>query len=274
MEPSGKNPLGMRSIAEGGPFVLLAMPCSQRRKEYFQRANRILATYATVTAYSSQGQKAIDAAMAAGQIVDSTPIRITFGDHIFQTTHRMVRLAFARAGGQLTNQVFLMLYGNLEAFLTDLAHDALSVLGSTDPLQEAIALVVSTKWAGKLDRIAQRFSLRLGHRNYVMAYKDIEMQFLGRTTGDPIEFLQAAADLRHRLVHSAGRADSRLLADYPRSGLVQGALIELPFGFPVSIHFFLVPFTDLLDEAFCTKFGWARPVTTVEQLIDPDLRVS
>jgi hypothetical protein len=174
---------------------------------------------------------------------------------------------------QLTNQVFLLLYGNFEAFLADLVHDAMSMLGSSDPFEEALALIAVTKWKGKLDRITQKFSLALGHRRYVAAYAGIDMELLGKTTHDPIEFLQAVADLRHRLIHSAGRADAKLLAEYPNSGLVDGALIELPFGLPVAMHFWLVPLTDLLDEAFSATFGWARGTRSINQLIDADLRV-
>lgn len=231
----------MKPLDKGGPFVLAPMPCSQRRREYFQRANRILATYATITAYSGHGQKAVDAATAAGRIGDTSLVRIVLGDYTFQTKHKIIRSVFAKAGAQLTNQVFLMLYGNFEALLADLAHDALTALGSPDPFEETIALVATTKWKGKLDRVAQKFSLELWHKRYVAAYKNIGMQFLGRTTSDPIEFIQAAADLRHRLVHSAGRGDAKLVAEYPRSGLMDGALIELPLGFPVDIHFFFVP---------------------------------
>lgn len=264
----------MKPLAEGGPFVLAPMPCSQRRREYFQRANRIIATYATVTAYSGQGQKAIEAGAAAGKIGDSTPIRIVLGDHTFQTNYKMVRAAFAKAGAQLTNHMFLLLYGNFEAFLADLARDALAALGSSEPLEEAVTLVAMTKWRGKLDRIAQRFSLTLGHKRYVAAYQAIDMRFLGKATTDPVEFLQATADLRHRLVHSAGRADAQLLAEYPQSGLTDGALIELPFGLPVAMHFWFVPLTDLLDEAFSARFGWTRETTSLYQLIDADLRIA
>jgi hypothetical protein len=250
------------------------MACSQRRREYFQRANRILSTYATLSAYSAQGQSAIQTAASAGRITNETLIRVPMGEYTFQTTYARISAAFAKAGGQLTNQIFLLLYGNFEAFVADLAHDAFSLLGAADPLQEAILLTANTKWEGKLDRVAQKFGLSLGHRRYVAAYQSIEMRFLGRLTSDPAEFLQAVGDLRHRLVHSGGRADAGLLAEYPDSGLTEGALIELPFGIPFGIHFFFVPFTELLDEAFSAKFGWERPTTAVEQLIDLDLRVN
>lgn len=270
---ASRNPLEMRKLGYGGPFVLPPMSCSQRRQEYFQRANRILSTYTTITGYSSQGQQAVEKAVAASQISDDTPMRISMGEHTIQTTFRMIRSAFAKAGGQLTNQVFLMIYGNFEAYVADLVQDALTALGIPDPIQETIMLTSTTKWAGKLDRIAQKFSLPLGRGRYIAAYEAIDMGFLGRATTDPVELLQAMADFRHRLVHSAGRADAKLLSDYPQSGLSEGDLIQLPFGFPFNIHFFFVPLTDLLDNAFCSKFEWPRSVTQVEKLIDADFRI-
>ena len=263
-----RNPLNMRQLEKGGPFVLSPMPCSSRRREYFQRANRILGAYATITAYSGKGQEAVENAAAANQINDDTPIRFGMGEHTIQTSYRRIRAAFSKAGGQLTNQVFLYVYGNFEAFLTDLCHDALLALGSAEPLQEATSLTVMTRWRGKLDRINEKFGLGLGKRRYVAAYQQLDMGFLGRATTDPIEFLQAMAEFRHRLVHSAGRADAKLLSEYPQSGLKAGEVIELPFGLPFGIHFFFVPLTDLIDGAFATKFGWQRPLTAVEELVD------
>jgi hypothetical protein len=186
----------------------------------------------------------------------------------------MLRSAYAKAGAQLTNLVFLQLYGNFEALLADLTCDGLAALGSVEPFDEAVALVSMTKWKGKLDRIAQKFALGLGHKRYIAAYSGIEMAFLGNSTTDPLEFLQAAADVRHRLVHSAGRADAQLLAEYPQSGLLEGGLIELPFGLPVGMHFWFVPLTGLLDEAFSARFGWARETNSIDQLIDADLHIS
>ena len=145
--------------------------------------------------------------------------------------------------------------------------------GSSEPLQDAVSLTASTKWAGKLDRISQKFTLKLGKRHFVDRYKNIDMRFLGKATKDPIEMLQAMADMRHRIVHSAGRVDSKLIEEYPKSGLKEGEFIQIPFGFPFDIHFFFVPITDLLDEVFCTKFNWSRIMIAPERLIDDDLRM-
>ena len=61
------NPLGMKELMAGGPFVLPPMPCSSRRTEYFRRNNRFLATYATLIAFAGQGQEVADAYVAAHQ---------------------------------------------------------------------------------------------------------------------------------------------------------------------------------------------------------------
>ena len=262
----------MSKVGDGGPFVLPPMPCSSRRQEFFRRNNRIMSTYATMIMYASTGQEADQAKFAANQINDDTPMRISLGEHVIQTSYRMIKSAFPKARGQLTNQAFLSVYGSFEAFLADLSQDAFSALGSQDPLQEVISLTATTKWDGKLDRIIQKFSLALGHRRYIEAYKNIDMKICGRATNDPIEALQTMADFRHRLVHSAGRVDAKLLSDYPALGLAQGDLLQLPAGFPFTIHFFLVPLTDVLDKAFCDKFNWDRPITPIEQLTDIDLR--
>ena len=56
--------------------------------------------------------------------------------------------------------------------------------------------------------------------------------------------------------------------------LADGALIELPFGLPAAMHFWFVPLTDLLDEAFSARFRWTRETTSPHQLIDEDLPIA
>jgi len=267
------NPLGMRQLENGGPFVLPPMACSAHRRDYFQRANRILATYMTLTAYADAGKKSIDNAAATLKWSSPTGIRVGMGSHTFQTTYRLLQGAFAKAGGQLNNQVFLLIYGNFEAFLIDLISDALKSDGETDPIQGAVAMLASTKWEGRFNRISQKLSIGLGKQAFIVKYSGIEMGIMGKATNNPIEFLQAMADFRHRLVHSAGRADAKLLEQYPNIGVSEGDLIQMPFGFPMDIHLFFVPMTDLFDEVFAARFGWKRDITAPEHLIDKDLRI-
>jgi len=94
------------------------------------------------------------------------------------------------------------------------------------------------------------------------------MGFLGEKCIDPIDFLDRMADVRHRLVHSSGRADNALVTKYPKSNLKPGQLIELHFGLPHGIHFFFVMLSELVDEEFAVKFNWTRSMVVPEKLID------
>jgi hypothetical protein len=268
MSGTQPNPLGMRQIEPDGPFVLSPVLCSERRKEYFHRANRILATYCSLAAYAHFGKEALESTANQKQLSDTNPIRINMSDYVMQTTYRQLRKSHSRAGAQLTNQIFLMIYGNFDAYLFDLVRDALSDLAVQDPIQEAVSMLASMRWAGKIDRLSNKLSVKLPKRKLLQKYKDIEMGFLGKASKNPIDFLQSMANLRHRLVHSAGRADPKLIQEYPNSGLKEGDLIELPFGLPYSINFFFVPFTDVLDESFCDQYSWRREMIAPENLVD------
>jgi hypothetical protein len=261
------NPLGMRGISPAG-FILPPQICSERRREYFLRANRILGTYATITAYCGTGEANVKRSIEQNKINDETEIRIRMGPYIFQSKYRLLKKVFGKAGAQFTNQVFLMVYGNFEAYLADLVRDSFAAQGEVDPLEKAISLMSSTRWEAKIDRISKKRGVQLRKRDFIAAYKAIDMAFMGKPYSDPIEFLQSMADLRHRFVHSAGRVDKSLLRNYPSLGLPEGTLIELPFGLPYEVNLFFVPMTELLDKAFCEKFGWARHTLTPEHLTD------
>ncbi len=268
--PPNRDPLRMRTISPEGIFVLPNILCSKRRIEYFERANEILGFYATLAFYSNEGGKAIEATVEKSNIVDSTTFRVKMDKHTIQSTCGVFRKFFQRAGNQLTNQVFLMVYGNFEAFFTDLIHDGFCEQGITNASEEAISLLISSKWEGKFDRISQKLGVQLGKHSRVQKFRDLDMGFLGESCVDPVDFLQRMADLRHRLVHSTGRADSILVSRYPMAGLAEGKFITLPFGLPYDVHFFFVLLTDYLDKAFAKKFGWERTQVAPEELLRKD----
>jgi len=261
------NPIGIREIEPGGPFVFSPVLCSTRRKEYFERANRHLAMYSCLSIYSFFGNKAINIESKRRGIDDNTPFLLEISNHFMQTSYRQLKKSYSQSGAQLTNQVFLMLYGNFDAFLFDLVHDAKRHLGSRDPFQDTITLLSATRWSGKLDRLSQKLSLNISQGELFQQYNGVEMGFLGQPTKDPVEFLQCMADLRHRLIHGGSRADSKLIQKYPDAGLDDGDYIELPFGLPFIISYFLIPFTDYIDKSFCDQFSWEREMISPESLI-------
>ncbi len=261
------NPLNMRQLGEGGLFVLPPQEMSVHRKQYFERSNRLLCAYSAIIAYSGKGQEAVNAAKQAKAIAPDTPARVKIGQYILQTSMRRLDKMFSTAGQELTRQFLVAVYGNFEAFLADHVVAAFSEIADDNPEQEAIRLMGMSRWSGKLDRIAQKFELRLRAAELRSRYAEVDMGFYGRQFTDPIEFLQAVADLRHRIVHSSGRVDRCLLGEYPECGMKQGGLFVLPIDLPYALSVFLVPLTDELDRLFCERFGWTRKVLRPEVLL-------
>jgi len=156
-----RNPLAMDALPDGGPYVLPPLPCSQRRQQYLQRADHILSMYTTIIAYACQGEKALAVAIDSRQITDCTPIRLAVGHLSVQTTYGVLRAPFGKAGTSLASQVFLMVYGNFEAYLADLGQDALTETGNAEPYEDALKLLASANWEAKLTRVSQKFDLGL-----------------------------------------------------------------------------------------------------------------
>lgn len=263
------NPLGMIQLPDGGPFVLPRTLATGRRQEFMQRANSILGFYIALTITASEGKKVIDAHEKSGAFVDTTTMRLPFETRgmVAQFNFGAFKLFHARAGATLTNQVFLMLYGNFEAFLTDLVFDALSELGgSPDPEQEAINLMMAKNWPGKFDKMTQRLKVKLGKRVLVRHFSGIDMGFLGEATDDPRAYLQMMAHLRHRLVHAGSRANRQFVARYPKSGLKAGDPINLPLGLPLELGLIFTHLSEAVDEAFANRFGWERMMVAPESI--------
>ncbi|MEN6301924.1 MAG: hypothetical protein ABFD96_04325 [Armatimonadia bacterium] len=259
------DPLSMRQLDLDGTWVLPPALCSDNRRAFFERAKDILGFYASMATFSKKGGDALRAAAGSKGLADDTPFRLRLGGWVMRSTYGGVWRQFEKTQPELTNQVFLMVYGNFEAYLLDMVHDALSVGHTEDPTQEAIQVLACSRWPGKFDRIHQQLGVGLGKGKMRNAFANLEMGFLGQPSNDPVDFLQKIAGLRHCLVHSAARADSDFVASYPRCGLSPGDRIQLPFEFPFGLHMFFVLFTDVIDEAFCLRFGWARREVLPEQ---------
>jgi len=265
--PDESNPLNMYQLYEQGPYVLPATLCSARRAEFLRRNNAILGFYTVITITSKQGSDVITQAEQQGKFKDDTPFRLTISPGaVSQFNYGLFKKLFSHAGAHLTNQVFLMLYGSFEAFVADLVLDGLSREGVRDPYQDTLNLMVLAKWRGKIDRINKRLKVGLGKRRFVTKFKNIDMGFLGDRCTDPLEFLEKAGDLRHRLVHSSGRVDAALAAEYPKAGLKMGDAISLPFDLPFALQFFFAHLSDLFDEAFASRFCWQRTKMAPETL--------
>jgi len=84
------NPLSMEQRSLGatdeGVFVLPAQHATDRRRKYFERGQRILATYAAVAAYSEKGRESVEASKRRARLQPTTPVQMKIGGFPIQTT--------------------------------------------------------------------------------------------------------------------------------------------------------------------------------------------
>ena len=264
------NPLNMRQLEADGPFVLPSIQCTTILTDFLTRGNRILGFYFTVSSYSEKGREYVEQIEKSGKLKSDTPIRLKIESQGIELrlNYGLLKKQFAQAGSQLTNNVFLGVYGNFEAYMLDIIAAGFKELSHANPEDEAVKTMLGTTWEGKFNRVIQRIGVNLGKQRMVNKFHDLDMGFFGEKCSDPIDFLDRMTDLRHRLVHSSGRADKALVNKYPKANLKPGDLIELPFGLPYGIHMFFVFLAEFIDEVFATKFNWIRSAVVPEKLID------
>ena len=140
----------MQSLDPEGLYVLPPQLCSERRREFFVRANQILGSYSIIFGYSNFGKNWIEREAKKGRFIETTPMRITINGRTIQTTYRKLKEMYKKGVPRLSNYIFLMIYGNFETFLSDLVCDGLTKQGQSSPIEETIRLMMTTKWIGRL----------------------------------------------------------------------------------------------------------------------------
>ncbi len=262
------NPL-QKQLEDGGIWVLSDTPCSGRRVEFLTRGNSFLGFYYVVAALSNAGFGSAMALEAQGKLSDSTPVRFAVSGTEIRMNHGRFKKIWQSTGRHLTNQVFLMIYGNFEAYLADLVIDGLIEADpGCDAYTEAKTLLIRRKWEGKIGAIDHRLSLGLKGRLLKEWFEGIEMHFLGTKCSQPMDFLEKVSDLRDRVVHYGSRVDAGLASSYSEAGFKEGDEIAFPFDVPTQLHLFLTHLSNLVDDAFCRKFGWPREIVGPENLLD------
>ncbi len=260
----------MRQLEADGPFVLPSIQCTQILTDFLTRGNRILGFYFTIASYSEKGREYVEQIEKSGKLKPDTPIRIKIESQGIDVrlNYGLLKKQFSQAGSQLTNNVFLGVYGNFEAYMLDIIAAGLKELSYPNPEDIAVETMMGTRWEGKFNRVMQRIGVKFGKQRMVNKFHNLDMGFLGEKCVDPVDFLDRMADLRHRLVHSSGRVDKALVNKYPKANLRTGDLIVLPFGLPHGIHMFFVFLAEFVDEIFAARFNWTRSEVAPEKLID------
>ncbi len=253
---------------KGGFYVLPPSLCSEHRAAFIGRGNGILAFYSTISIVSKAGGDIIRRDELYGKYKSNTPFRLEELDGGFSMlNYGLFKKIFARAGIKLANQVFLMLYGNFEAYIIDMVLDSLTEQKCLSPYEEVLRLMSSSRWRGKMDRIAKKTGVPLTTSRFIAKFKGIEMEFLGDTIENPIEFLENIADFRHLLVHNSGRVTDNFIKKYPHANVTIGDQLQLPAGFPMNMQLYLTYLSGLVDDIFCSTFSWTQQEKSVEKLV-------
>ena len=130
-----RNHLDMYQLYQDGSYVLPQTKCTNRRIDFVGRANSILGFFTVISIASKQGLDSLFKAEREGVFTDDTVFRLNIfpGGASSNLNYGLFKKAFSCAGGNLTNQVFLMLYGNFEADVGDIVLDGLSSENVEDP---------------------------------------------------------------------------------------------------------------------------------------------
>lgn len=257
------NPFRMKEIAPEGPYILGDELCTERRKDFLLRGNNILASYTNIATFSNMGFEQINKLRLNGD----TPMRLTLGRRLIQCKHTTLINMYPKSLKQLANQTLTSIYGNFEAYIIDILIDAFDRMGADNPQQESLKMLSMKGWEGKIDSIGQKLGVSIGKKQFQEKFKGIPMEFEGQACANSILFLQNIADVRHLIVHSAGRIDRRLANSYPHVNLREGDEIAVPVELPFDLHMFLIAFSDVFDRAFADKFNWERRVVQPEYLV-------
>ena len=257
------NPFNMEELTQYGGFVLGEALCTERRKDFLLRGNNILTSFTIIANLSNFGYQYIN----KQDIPNERRMRLTIGKRFIQCKNITLKDMYIPSLKQLANQTFVSIYGNFEAYLIDILIDALERLGESNPQQESMKILAMRGWEGKIDSIGQKLNIKVGKGKFREKFKDIPMEIEGKACSDAISFLQNIADVRHLIVHTAGRVDARLAKNYPDANLKEGDEIAIPVELAFDLHIFLVSFTEIFDKAFSERFKWEQKVIHPKYLV-------
>lgn len=253
-----------------GPYGLYILPptqCSEFRENFFRRGNQIIGFYVSISTYSEKGLQLSKVEELRSRYKDSTPIPIGgFPGRSIVINYGQLKKLFSDAGTHLTNQVFLMIYGNFEAYLIGVVQKALLEISKPNGEIEVANFLSGKKWEGKFSKLTQEFKVDLGGNRLKNKFASFEMEFLGEKYSNPIVFLDALTALRHRLVHSNGRVDGLLISQFPKLSLKKGDLVSFQLGIPIDFHLFFCHLTEVVDDLFSARFNWKQNTLKPEAL--------
>jgi hypothetical protein len=241
------NPLGMiPDPYDGKLFVLPATACTMERRQFLRRMNDILGfLYVTCLCYHEYRdhfEKVITTLPDKGASI--IKIGLNSGNAIMRADRV---LKFTREGVDVVaRQIFIMFYGSFETYLFELFERSYGELGIVDNhLDRSRRILMKGMWDGKFCRMSNVFGCEYKASELIRRFTGFKMDFEGTQFGNPLDFLDALAQVRHRVVHAS-------------SILGEGKVIFIDVDILPVLAAFLNKLTDYIDYMFARRFRYER----------------
>ncbi len=249
MSSNSDNPLNMiPDPFSGDTFVLPETDCTSERILFFKRMNEIQSLlYVTKLSFDVCKRNYEENIIPKLPTKEKTPMKIEIngGNPIFLPAARIIEIS-SNGINILTRQAFIMFYGSFETYLFQLLERSFPNVGITeDILDKSRDILMLKKWDGKFCKMNEVFSIEYKANDLMNWFNNFEMDFEGRKHKNPLNFLDALAQVRHRIVHASS------ILENDRLIFIHMNIFHELFSF----FFFL---TDYVDNQFAKRFGYDR----------------
>ena len=174
-------------------------------------------------------------------------LEINGGNPIFLPAAKIIKIT-SNGIDILTRQAFIMFYGSFETYLYQLLERSFPNIGiKEDILDKSRDILMSKKWDGKFCKMNEVFNIEYKANELMNWFNRFEMDFEGKKHKNPLSFLDALAQVRHRIVHASSILENNRLI------FIDMNIFHELFGF-----FFLL--TDYIDNLFAKRFSYDRKI--------------
>ncbi len=242
------NPLGMvRDSYAGDSFVLPPTLCTDERRSWFRRCKEIIG-FLTITDLSlKECRIKYEQLLSQKNLRLDTPLQLKFSDG---RSARMPVSKFLNGCNEgvefLSRQVFVMLYGAWENYLSELLEKSIPQVGiSKNILEDVLLIMMRGNWDGKFCKMRDRLGIEYRAGDLIKHFENYKMNYDGKTIKNPLIFLDHLAQIRHKIVHASSMLDN-------------GKPIFIKADILPGLFSFFVLLTEYVDNLFSKKFSYVQ----------------
>ncbi len=249
MKSEFDNPLNMtRDPYAGDYFVFPETPCTEERRLWFERTNQIFGFFQTARLASQECRRMYERNISPEVLRKNEAIKVASSDgqSIIMPARRFLQ-QFNDSIDVLTRQVFVMVYGSFETYLFQLFERTYPEIGIRENiLDTSLDILMRKKWDGKFCKMRDIFDVDYKAGSLIAHFHGFEMDIEGTVYKNPLDFLDALTQIRHRIVHASSILEGEKLI------FIQAEIFH-------AYYAFLALLTDYVDALFSTRFGFSRP---------------